>query len=257
MMIQGDDMRFSRTELLAGHEGAGRLHHATVAVFGIGGVGSYALEAIARAGVGNIVIVDFDTVEISNVNRQLIALDSTIGRPKVEAAAARLVDINPDVHVTALNEYISSETLDGMLRHGVEYAVDAIDTLEPKIHLIQTLLARGIPFVSCMGSARSIDPCSVEVCDISETKNCPHARTVRRKLRECGVYKGVRCVYSSDRMKTAPLIPANDEDHRFSAAPEEGRRPMGTISYVPGIIGLTAAGLILQDILFPQGRGKK
>lgn len=257
MVNEGGFVRFSRTELLAGREGVGRLKNSTVAVFGIGGVGSYALEAIARAGVGTIVIVDFDTVELSNVNRQLIALDSTIGLSKVDAAAARLVDINPEVHVTAFNEYISSETLEGMLNCGVEYAVDAIDTLEPKIHLIQTLLARNIPFVSCMGSAHSIDPCSVEVCDISDTKNCPHARTIRRKLRECGIHKGVRCVYSSDRLKTAGKNVSEERNEAMPLPREEGRRPMGTISYVPGIIGLTAAGLLLRDILSPKGTVQK
>lgn len=234
-----------------------RLKNTTVAVFGIGGVGSYALEAIARAGVGGIVIVDFDTVEISNVNRQLIALDSTIGRSKVDAAKNRLVDINPELRITSLHEYISSETLDSILDHEVGYAVDAIDTLDPKIHLIQTLLSRNIPFVSCMGSAQAIDPRSVEVADIGDTKDCPHARKIRRKLRECGIYKGVRCVYSSDRMKTAGKNFSDDSEDNEPVSRPEGRRPMGTISYMPGLIGLTAAGLILQDILFPGTTPKK
>lgn len=229
-------MRFSRTEALVGAEGMARLRAAHVALFGLGGVGSYVLEALARAGVGHLRLIDFDAIEPSNINRQLLALDDTVGRAKVDVARERVAAINPDAEVETFKEYVSPDNVATFLEGGVEYVVDAIDHLEPKVHLLLALHGRGLPFVSCMGSAAKLLPTGVKTGDIHETRYCPLARRVRQELKRHGVTHGVRCVYTEESPKRGAVVDG----------PE---RALGTISYVPGLVGLTAAGLILTDIL--------
>ncbi|MCX7678030.1 MAG: tRNA threonylcarbamoyladenosine dehydratase [Spirochaetes bacterium] len=221
---------YERTIALVGTEGMSSLSRACVAVFGIGGVGSYAFEALVRAGVGKLVIIDADEVEESNCNRQLIALKSTIGTAKVDVAAQRALDINPHCKVETHRTFITSENLH-LIKSKFTHAIDAIDSIESKISLIRFLKDHNIFFVSCMGGAQRLDPTKVRVADISRTFGCPHAKSVRRRLRTVGIEKGVRCVFSIEQPK------GQDRKHR------------GSISYVPGIIGLTAAGIVILDIL--------
>ena len=240
--IGGAGERFSRTELLVGPEGMARLQQACVAVIGLGGVGSYAFEAIVRGGVERVVVVDGDRVEPTNVNRQLLALEETVGRLKVDAAVNRAKGINPAVEVVSVFARITPENVAATLSEEVGFVVDAIDSVSPKVALIQELHKRGVPFVSCMGAAERLDPLGVELVDISETKGCPLARRVRLELRKLGISRGVRCLCFR-------------EEERGYRKPGSGqaaygrKREHGCISYVPGILGLTAAGVILHDIL--------
>ncbi len=229
-------MRFSRTRQLVGEDGMCRLRSATVVVCGLGGVGSYAFEALVRAGIGHIVAIDADTVEASNINRQLVALDNTVGQAKVEIVRQRAALIHPDGIITPIQARITPENADSLIPSGVGYGVDAIDSLDAKIALIRLFCARGIPFVSCMGAARRLDPTRIQVADIAATQYCPLAKRVRLALRACGIQRGVRCVYSSE--------PACAEKEPASAS-----RSYGSLSFIPGIIGLTAAGVIINDIL--------
>ncbi len=222
---------YSRTKAILGADGISRLFRARVAVFGIGGVGSYAFEALVRAGVGTLIIVDADIVEESNCNRQLIALQSTIGIPKVDAAARRAHDINPHCVIENHTLFINPENINSLLEMEITHAIDAIDSIESKIALIQALRQQDIPFVSCMGGAQRLDPTKIKVSDISDTFGCPHAKSIRRRLRAIGIEKGIRCVYSTE----TPV--------------RKSHNTHGSISYIPGIIGLTAAGIIINDIV--------
>lgn len=232
--------RHARTRLLVGDHGLARLRAAHAAVIGLGGVGGYALEALARAGVGRLLLVDPDTVAVSNLNRQLLALESTIGALKVDVARERVRQIDPDIQVDTIAVFLSADNVEAILPPDLGYAVDAIDSVDAKVHLIETLYRRGVRFVSCMGTGNKLAPIGIEVADISKTKSCPLARAVRRELRKRGIETGVRCVYSCENVATSS-----------GAAIREfgGARVPGTIAHVPGIAGLTAAGVILNDIL--------
>ncbi len=247
------DPRFSRTRLLVGTEGVEKLQGAFAAVFGIGGVGSYALEALARAGIGHLLVVDCDRVDPSNINRQLLALDSTVGRPKTEAAVERIRLINPEARVDECRELITPDNVRALIPPGLGYAVDAIDTLDAKVALILALRERGIPFVSCMGAARRINPRGVRVDDIGRTSGCPLARLVRKRLRQEGIEKGVRCVYTSEPQLTSLPGEESPGDHPGDAPALLRKGPLGSLSYLPGIMGLTAAGEIIKDILEKKG----
>ncbi len=235
-----------RTRLLVGDEGTDRLKRAHVAVFGLGGVGSYAFEALVRSGIGKILAVDADTVMASNLNRQLVALQDTLGRPKVEVARERALAINPSVQVDARRVFVYANNIDDLLNADLDYAIDAIDTLEPKISLLIALQQRSIKTVSCMGAARRLDPCGIQVADISHTQGCPLARRVRRALRTAGIGQGIQCVYSK-----GPIVPDRDESDTVPLKNGE-RRPFGSISYVPGLIGLTAAGIVIQHLVMSR-----
>lgn len=237
--------RFSRTERLVGEAGVRKLQEARVAVFGVGGVGGYALEALARAGVGSLLVVDCDLVDETNINRQLLAVTETIGRPKVDAALERVVAINPAVHIETLQAVIEPANVHAFASKDFTHAVEAIDTLDAKVHLILALHAAGKRFVSCMGAGAKLDPFQVRYGDIAQTQYCPLARRVRQRLRKEGVTSGVRCVYSEE--KSQP--PVEDAETEMDT-PIRGRRTInGTISYMPGMVGLAAAGVILRDIL--------
>jgi tRNA threonylcarbamoyladenosine dehydratase len=236
--------RFARTELLTGREGLDRLKSSSVAVFGIGGIGSYAVEALARAGVGRLIIVDHDIVELSNINRQLLALENTVGSPKVEVACERILQINPDAVVDAHRLFLDESNIGRIMTLDFQFAIDAIDTIESKVRLITALLGKKIRFVSCMGAGNSLSYGGVRVEDVSRTHGCPLARIVRKRLREENITKGVRCVYLPEKRMALINGPAADE-----ARAERSKRPVGSISYLPGISGLTAAGVIINDML--------
>ena len=233
------DHRFGRTELLVGAEGVARLARARVAVFGLGGVGGYAAEALARAGVGYLRLVDGDVVEPSNLNRQIVALKSTIGRPKAEVMAERVRAINPDAAVDARCLVLDA---DNVAEHvaGIGYAVEAIDTVGPKCALLAALYRAGIVTVSCMGAAGKIAPDGILTADVSQTQYCPLARRVRQQLRRMGITGGIRCVYAHENRRSV---------HDTGGASAGKRFVQGSISHVPGLFGLTAAGHIIQEIL--------
>ncbi|HEY6872999.1 MAG TPA: tRNA threonylcarbamoyladenosine dehydratase [Geobacteraceae bacterium] len=248
--------RFSRTELLLGPEGLQKLKKARVAIFGLGGVGGFAAEALCRAGIGRLVIVDFDDICLTNVNRQIHAMDGTVGRGKSEVMAERLRLINPDAEIVPCKDFYSAENSDFLLSQGHDYVVDAIDHFTSKIHLIRSCKERGIPVISSMGAAAKLDPTRIQVADISETHKCRMARSVRKLLRKEGIERGVKVVFSTEEYREQAVkdggckgncICPNKDDQRFSC--EHRRVILGSISYIPAIFGLTMAGVVVNDLL--------
>ncbi|UFS70831.1 tRNA threonylcarbamoyladenosine dehydratase [Geomonas sp. RF6] len=250
--------RFSRTELLIGSAGLDKLKNSTVAVFGLGGVGGYAAEALCRAGVGRLVIVDFDDICLTNVNRQIHAMDGTVGKPKADVMAQRLRLISPDAEIVPYQDFYSADNSDFLLADHYDYVVDAIDHITSKLHLIRRCKERGIRIVSSMGAAAKLDPTQIKVGDISETQKCRMARSVRKLLKKQGVENGVKVVYSTEEYQAQETqaggckgncICPNKDDQRFSC--EHRRVILGSMSYIPSIFGLTMAGVVVNDILAP------
>ncbi len=248
--------RFSRTELLIGPEGLEKLRTSSVAVFGLGGVGGYAAEALCRAGIGRLVIVDFDDICLTNVNRQIHAMDGTVGKTKAHVMEERLRLINPAAEIVSCKDFYSAENSDFLLSQGFDYVVDAIDHFTSKLHLIKSCRERGIPIVSSMGAAAKLDPSKIEVADISETHKCRMARSVRKLLKKQGISRGVKVVFSTEEYRKQEVkeggckgncICPNKDDQRFSC--EHRRVILGSISYIPGIFGLTLAGVVVNDLL--------
>jgi tRNA A37 threonylcarbamoyladenosine dehydratase len=252
--------RFSRTEMLFGSDAMGRLRNAHVAVVGLGGVGSYAVEALARAGIGHLRLVDFDNVKESNINRQLYALGSTVGRKKIEIARERVMEINPDCAVETLPVFADNDTAAAILQKPLDVVVDAIDSVGPKVRFLAASVASGVFVISSMGAATRSDPAAVRVADISETRICPLARYIRTRLRTRGVTGGIRCVYSVEPVTEAggelPEEPVDQTVERGRA-----RKPLGSFSCLPGIFGLTAAREAIIHItgykLMPHKMGLK
>lgn len=248
--------RFSRTEILVGPEGLEKLRHSRVAVFGLGGVGSYAAEALARAGVGKLTLVDFDDICLTNVNRQLHALDDTVGKGKSAVMAERLRQINPAAEIVPCRDFYSAETSDYLLAGPYDFVLDAIDHFTSKIHLIKNCRQREIPIISSMGAAMKLDPTQVRVGDISETHTCRMARSVRKLLRHEGITSGVLVVYSTEEFREPKVADAgcrgncicpNKDDQIFSC--EHRRVILGSISYLPSIFGLTMAGMVVKILI--------
>ncbi|GBF34261.1 HesA/MoeB/ThiF family protein [Desulfocucumis palustris] len=234
------DRRFSRTELLIGREGLSRLAAARVCVFGLGGVGSFAAEALCRAGVGGFILVDSDVVDVSNINRQLHALDHTVGSPKVELMARRMAGINPSAGVHTYFERLKPGEEERFLKPGPDYVVDAIDDVTAKVELLKYCVTKGVPVVSSMGAGNKLDPAAFKVADISETSVCPLARAVRRRLRQEGVERGIKVVYSTEKPMTSGAGGGGDHGEKS---------PPGSISFVPPVAGLILAGLVVTDLL--------
>ena len=225
--------RFKRTRLLTGEEKFSALTSAHVLILGVGGVGAYAAEQIARAGVGSMTIVDGDTVDITNCNRQISALQNTVGRPKVEVWQERIQLINPDAVIDARHQFLRSEDeIKTLLETPFDFAIDAIDELSPKIGFLLELKRRKIPMISAMGAGGKLDPSQIKIADISKTSGCPLARVVRKKLREHGVEKGVKVVFSPE----APL-------RRFQD------RNIGSISFIPAIFGSFCAAAAINSLI--------
>jgi tRNA A37 threonylcarbamoyladenosine dehydratase len=249
--------RFSRTELLVGRAGLDQLHNSHVIICGIGGVGSYAAEALGRAGVGQITLVDFDDICLTNVNRQIHALTSTVGQSKVEAMAARLHDINPQAEIKPLKAFFSRENAEELLSSRPDYVLDAIDHFTAKAALITICREHGLPVISSMGAANKLDPTKIQVADVSETRNCRMARSMRKILRKAGIESGVKVVYSTEEHREldpatsaacgAECICPNRGDQVFSC--EHRRVILGSISYLPSIFGLTMAGVVVNHLL--------
>lgn len=212
-----------------------------VLVVGLGGVGAYAAEQLCRAGIGKMTIVDADTVNESNLNRQLPALRSTIGRPKAEVVAQRLLDINPELELTVHNEFIRDERTEAILDEtNYQFVVDAIDSLSPKVFLLYHALRRQIPVVSSMGAGAKTDPSQVRIADISKTQNCALAKAVRKRLRTLGVNKGIDAVFSTEMANPDAIIEVDDEQCK--------RTTTGTISYMPALFGCFLSAHVLRNI---------
>ncbi|KMK75731.1 tRNA threonylcarbamoyladenosine dehydratase [Alkalihalobacillus pseudalcaliphilus] len=243
--------QFSRNELAIGHDGLDRLKNSTVAVLGIGGVGSFSAEALARSGVGRLVLVDKDDVDITNVNRQIHALVSTVGRQKVELMKERIADINPNCEVIALKMFYTEDTYEQFFSYGLDYVIDASDTISYKIHLIKECLSRKIPIISSMGAANKMDPTRLRVTDISKTSYDPIAKVIRTKLRKEGIHKGVEVVFSDER----PIKIREDiRKEIVSEAAEEGKirkakMPPSSNAFVPSVAGLIMAGHVITNLL--------
>ncbi|MDE5944435.1 MAG: tRNA threonylcarbamoyladenosine dehydratase [Rikenella sp.] len=231
-----------RTELLLGVEKAERLRASHVLVVGLGGVGAYAAEMIARAGVGRMTIVDADAVSVSNINRQLVALHSTVGRPKAEVLADRLRDIDPDIELTVIQEYIKDEATDWLLDHRPRYdfVVDAIDTLAPKVNLIKGCLDRQIPLVSSMGAGAKTDPTLLEIKDIEKSHHCPLAHMLRKRLHKIGIRTGFPVVFSPEAVRPGSMILCEEENKKSN---------VGTISYMPAVFGCACASVAVRTLL--------
>lgn len=246
---------FSRTELLLGKPALAWLRERRVAVFGIGGVGAYTVEALARAGIGRLLLVDDDRVCLTNLNRQLQATRRTIGRSKVEVMRERVLDINPDAEVTVQPCFVLPDNAPGLVTADLDYVVDAVDTVAAKLALVQVACERGIPVISAMGAGNKLDPSRLEIADLAETSVCPLAKVMRKELRKRGI-TSLKVVYSREE----PLVPEpgdGDGSCRTACVCPPGtlctcvtrRQVPGSISFVPSVAGLLLAGEVIRDLL--------
>ncbi len=231
--------QYDRTRLLIGDDGMNRLQQAHVLIAGVGGVGSFTAEALARAGVGRLTLLDNDTVDITNLNRQIHATQKTVGQPKVQVMAERIADIDPNITVRSINAFLLNDNVEELLGDlHYDYIIDAVDTVTTKLALILYARERQIPVISSMGTANKLDASKFEVVDISKTHTCPLARVMRKELRDRGIASGVEVLYSTALPVYRP------------AAYEEGKKPVpGSISYVPSVAGLLLAGHVIQQLL--------
>lgn len=240
--------QFSRNELAIGKEGLEKLANSTVAVLGVGGVGSFAVEALARSGIGRIVMVDKDVVDITNVNRQIPALLSTIGKAKVDVMKERIADINPDCEVIALKMFYTEETYEQFFGYRPDFVIDASDTITYKIHLMKECLKRDIPIISSMGAANKMDPTRFRIADISQTHTDPIAKVVRTRLRKEGIKKGVPVVFSDESpiviREDVRKVVGNDE-----ASIRKAKMPPSSNAFVPSVCGLIMASYVVQKLL--------
>ncbi len=228
------ESQFCRTELIVGSEALEKLHRSKVAVFGVGGVGSFVVEGLARAGVGNFILVDNDVVDLSNLNRQIIATHSSIGRTKVDVAKERILDINPECHVVTFRKFFLPESED-FINEPIDYIVDCVDTVSAKLELVVRAKAKGIPIISSMGTGNKLDPTRFEVTDIYKTSVCPLAKVIRRELKSRNI-DGLKVVYSKE------------EPIRGNAS-NKGNRVPGSVSFVPSVAGMIIAGEVFKDLI--------
>ncbi|MBP3792097.1 MAG: tRNA threonylcarbamoyladenosine dehydratase [Methanobrevibacter sp.] len=232
------DEMFSRTEMLIGNEGMEKLRDAKVAIFGLGGVGSYVCEGLARSGVGNFVLVDYDKIDKSNINRQLIATVDTIGRHKVDVMRERILQINPDANVETYKEFYMADCEIDIITEDLSYAVDCVDTIMAKIAIICKCDELGVPVMSSMGTGNKLDPTMFEVADIYETSVCPLAKIMKKDLRKRNIEK-LKVVYSQEHAINTNAHPIN-QDRKFKVK--------GSVSFVPSVAGLIIAGEVIKDI---------
>ena len=230
-----------RTELLLGEEKLEILKNANVLVVGVGGVGAYAAEMIVRSGVGRMTIADADKVSETNINRQLVALHSTVGREKCDILADRLKDINPELQLTVVNRFIKDDETDALLDSDkFDYVVDAIDTLSPKLALIKGALDRGIRIVSSMGAGAKTDPTLMEIKDIAKTHHCPLAHMLRKRLHKIGIKRGFWAVFSPEPVREGAMILCEEQNKKSN---------VGTISYIPALFGIGCASVVIRDLI--------
>ena len=226
--------QFSRTELIVGKDGIKKLNNSKVVIFGLGGVGSFVLEGLARSGIGNFILVDNDTVDITNINRQIIATHKTIGKPKVEIAKERVLEINPEANIIIRKEFFMPDCED-FFDESIDYIVDCVDTVTAKIEIILRAKKHNIPVISSMGTGNKLDPTKFEIADIYKTSVCPLAKIIRKELKSRNI-KNVKVLYSKEEpIKQEKII--------------EGKKIPGSISFVPSVAGLIIAGEVTKDIL--------
>ncbi len=233
-----------RTEMLVGKEMLEHFRKSNIAVIGLGGVGAYAAEMLVRAGIGHLIILDSDKVSVTNKNRQLLALDSTVGKSKCKVMAARLKDINPEIEITIIEEYLEADKVaDVMGGYKIDFLVDAIDTLSPKLHLIKYCMDAGIPLVSSMGAGAKYDVTKVRIADISKSYNCPLAYIVRKRLRYMGIKKGFPVVFSEELPDKESIVPYEDRNKKSQ---------VGTISYLPAVFGCACSQVVVEYLMSIQ-----
>lgn len=254
--------QFSRTAFLLGEDGVERLRNCRVAVFGIGGVGGYAVEALARSGIGTLDLIDSDTVCLSNLNRQIIATRKTIGKPKVEAAKERILEINPDAVVHTYQTFYLPETAEQFDFTKYDYVVDAIDTVTGKIQLVCEAERVGTPIISSMGAGNKLDPTAFRVADIYETSVCPLAKVMRRELKKRGIAK-LKVVYSKEEAMTPLMeeepeeVSAGNESESAIPRPAKRRQTPGSVAFIPSVVGLIMAGEVIKDLTADTKSAKK
>ena len=232
---------FSRTQLLLGKDAMEKLNKATVAVFGLGGVGGYTVEALARSGVGHLELIDHDTISITNINRQILATHSTIGMDKAEAARLRVLDINPNIQVTARKEFFTPDTAKNFDFTKYDYVVDAIDTVTGKLALVQAAQAANTPILCCLGTGNKLDSTKFQITDITKTSVCPLARIMRKECAKRGI-KHLKVLFSTE--DPIPSDPASIDEEL-----PEGRRALpGSVAFVPSVAGLMIAGEVIKDL---------
>ncbi|ABW19247.1 tRNA threonylcarbamoyladenosine dehydratase [Alkaliphilus oremlandii] len=243
---------FSRTELLIGTTGLENLKNSKIAVFGIGGVGTFAVEALARSGVGKFVLVDDDDICLTNINRQIHALRSTVGKSKVETMKARILDINPKAEVIAYQELYNSESAERLLSDDYDYVIDAIDMVTAKLDLIERCKNRGIKIISCMGAGNKLDPTRLEISDIYKTSVCPLAKVMRKELRKRGV-KDLKVIYSKEEPITPLEIESNCKTNCICTKKDRTctvkHQIPGSVSFVPSVAGLIIASQVVKDLI--------
>lgn len=233
---------FSRTQLLIGEYGVKKLAGSHVLVVGLGGVGAYAAEQLARAGIGTMTIIDSDTVNVTNKNRQLLALDSTLGRPKVDVMADRIRDINPEINVIPINQYLKDQSIIDLMAQPFDFIVDAIDTLAPKVFLLYYAVQNKQKIVSCMGAGGKFNPEMIQITDISKSYNCRLAFYIRKRLHRLGIREGITVVFSPEKVAdTAFTIDEEQTDNKIAT--------VGTISYMPAVFGCFCASYVINALL--------
>ncbi|MFD1927334.1 ThiF family adenylyltransferase [Sporosarcina siberiensis] len=240
--------QFSRNELAIGTKGVERMRNTTVAILGVGGVGSFAAEACARSGIGRIILVDKDTIDITNINRQLVAYLSTVGRSKTEVMAERIADINKDCEVISLHMFYTEETSDEFFSYQPDYVIDASDTIIYKVHLINECITRDVKIISSMGAANKMDPTRFQISDISKTHTDPVAKVIRKKLKKLGIYKGVPVVFSDE----SPVVIREDVLETVgnsNATIRKAELPPASNAFVPSVAGLVCASWVMNTIV--------
>ncbi len=235
--MYSSEERFGRTINIIGIEAFSRLQNSCVAVFGLGGVGGYAAEALARSGVGRLLLVDYDTVSVSNINRQIIATEQTVGQKKTEAFAKRAKAINPDIEIIEISEFVSGENVADILKSNkLDYIIDAIDTVSSKVALISCAHLLNIPIISCMGTGNKLDPTLFKITDISKTDTCPLARVMRKKLHEVGI-------------SHADVLYSPEKPVSIESSSENGRHVPASVAFVPSVAGLIIGGYAVKKII--------
>jgi tRNA threonylcarbamoyladenosine dehydratase len=243
--------RFSRIQSFLGEERFQILQQSFITIVGIGAVGGHVTEGLARAGIGRLRLVDFDTIHPSNINRQIMALDTTIGQLKVEVARKRIATINPRCRVEALHLFAGDETLEQILTPAPDILVDAIDSMNPKVQLLTTAHARHIPIISSMGAALRSDPTQIRIADLMDTKNCPLAKRLRQRLRRTGIERGISCVFSTEAVsyhyQEPEELPPEDSNTPFFERGRQ-RRCLGSLPTLTGIFGLIIANAVILKL---------
>jgi len=231
-----------RTELIIKKTGLKKLQNSNILIVGMGGVGSFAAEFITRAGIGNLTIIDGDSVDITNINRQLIALNSNIGEDKVNIMSKRILDINPNINLTSIKEFLQPESMENLIQNrNFDYVLDCIDSISPKLSLIKSSKKHKVKIISCMGAGGKLDPSKVLIRDISKTRNCYLAKQVRKRLKKEGIHKGFRCVFSTELQDENSLKMTDGSNFKKSF--------YGTISYIPALFGLYAASEVIRYLI--------